>query len=167
MCYPWGVPTGGQHKQDFWDTSHVLFLYLDVSFRGVLTLRKLCEQLTCMVVSICMCVQAKSLQSCLTFCDPKDHSLPGSSVHRKNIGMGCHALLQGIFLTQRLNPCLLRLLHWEGVSLPLATCAAGSMCILQLKNFRQRFSMKKLGSVPDILICLYLLEGRETGVAAF
>ena len=33
-----------------------------------------------------------------------DHSLPGSSVHGdspgKNTGLGCRALLQGIFLTQ-------------------------------------------------------------------
>ena len=35
----------------------------------------------------------------------------------KNTGVGCHALLQGIFLTQGLNLCLLRLLHWH--SLPL------------------------------------------------
>ena len=27
------------------------------------------------------CVRAKSLQSCLTLCDPVDCSLPGSSVH--------------------------------------------------------------------------------------
>ena len=40
-----------------------------------------------------------------------DSSLPGSSVHRdspcKNTGVGCHALLQGIFLTQELNQGLL------------------------------------------------------------
>ena len=35
-------------------------------------------------------------------------------------GVGCHALLQGIFLTQRLNPRLLCLLHWQAGSLPLA-----------------------------------------------
>ena len=29
----------------------------------------------------------------------------------KNTGVGCHALLQGIFLTQGLNPCFLQLLH--------------------------------------------------------
>ena len=28
-----------------------------------------------------------------------------------NTGVGCHFLLQGIFLTQGLNPCLLCLLH--------------------------------------------------------
>ena len=37
----------------------------------------------------------------------------------KNTGVGCHFVLQGIFLTQGLNPRLLRLLHcWVG-SLPL------------------------------------------------
>ena len=43
-------------------------------------------------------------QSCPTLCDPMDCSSPGSSVHRgspgRNTGMGCHALLQGIFPTQ-------------------------------------------------------------------
>ena len=29
-----------------------------------------------------MCMHAKLLQSCLTLCDPRDCSLPGSSVHR-------------------------------------------------------------------------------------
>ena len=36
----------------------------------------------------------------------------------KNPGVGCHALLQGIFQAQGLNQHLLRLLHWHG--LPLA-----------------------------------------------
>ena len=35
----------------------------------------------------------------------------------KNIGMGCHFLLQGIFPNQGLNPGLLRLLHWQAGSL--------------------------------------------------
>ena len=39
----------------------------------------------------------------------------------KNTGVGCHALLQGIFPTQRLNLCLLCLLHWQVGSLPLAS----------------------------------------------
>ena len=50
------------------------------------------------------CVGAKSLQSCLTVCDPMDCSPLVSSVHEdslgKNTGVGCHALLQGIFPTQ-------------------------------------------------------------------
>ena len=50
-------------------------------------------------------------QLCLTLCDPVDWNLPGSSVHgilQTNTGVGCHSLLQGILLTQRLN---LGLLH--------------------------------------------------------
>ena len=50
-------------------------------------------------------------QSCLTLCDPMDCSPPGSSVHGdfsgKSTETGCHALLQGIFLTQRSDPGLL------------------------------------------------------------
>ena len=38
----------------------------------------------------------------------------------KNTGVNFHALLQGIFPTWGLNPCLLHLLHWQADSLPLA-----------------------------------------------
>ena len=37
----------------------------------------------------------------------------------KNTGAVHHTLLQGIFLTQGLDPCVLRLLHWQMGSLPL------------------------------------------------
>ena len=51
-----------------------------------------------------------SPHSCPTFCDPMVCSLLGSSVHGhspgKNTGVGCHALLQGIFLIQGSNPGL-------------------------------------------------------------
>ena len=49
-------------------------------------------------------------QLCPTFCNPMDCSPPGSSVHgdspNKNTGVGCHAVLQGIFPTQGSNPDL-------------------------------------------------------------
>ena len=58
-----------------------------------------------------MCLFAKSLQYCLTLCDPKDWSPPDSSVSGdspgKDTGVGCRALLQGIFLIQGLNLDLL------------------------------------------------------------
>ena len=57
---------------------------------------------------ICRCVHAKSLQSCLTFCDPVGRSLPGSSVHRifpiRILEWGA----MGIFPNQNLNPHLLQ-----------------------------------------------------------
>ena len=57
-------------------------------------------------VQVFVCVRAKSLQSCPTLCNPMDIACqaplsidsPG-----KNTGVGCHALLQGIFPTQGLN----------------------------------------------------------------
>ena len=56
---------------------------------------------------VCVCARARKrlvAQSCLTLCNPMACSPPGSSVHGdspgKNIGVGCHALLQGIFPTQ-------------------------------------------------------------------
>ena len=55
-------------------------------------------------------VCAKSLQLCPTLCEPMDCSPPGSSPG-KNSGEGCHVFLQGIFLTQGLNPSLLCLLQ--------------------------------------------------------
>ena len=78
-------------------------------------------------------MHAKSLQQCLTPCDPMDHSPKGTLLSvgfsrqsclwdspDKNTGVGCHDFLQGIFLTQGSNPLLLCLLHWQVGSLPLA-----------------------------------------------
>ena len=58
-----------------------------------------------------LCVLSHSVtQSCPTLCKPMDCRPSGSSVHGdspgKNIGVGCHALLQGIFPTEGLNPDL-------------------------------------------------------------
>ena len=56
-------------------------------------------------------VCSKSLQSCLTLCNPVDCSPPGFSVHGdspgKNTKVRCHALLQGIVLIQEANSSLL------------------------------------------------------------
>ena len=41
----------------------------------------------------------------------------------RNAGVGCRALLQGISVTQGLNPHLLRLLRWQVGSLPVAPMA--------------------------------------------
>ena len=65
------------------------------------------------------CAVCLGTQSCLTLRDPMDCSPPGSSVHGdspgKSTGVGCHALLQGIFPTQGSNlglpPCRQILYH--------------------------------------------------------
>ena len=55
-------------------------------------------------------------QLCPILCNPMDYSPPGCSVHGdspgKNTRVGCHALLQGIFLTQGLNSGLP---HWRRI----------------------------------------------------
>ena len=69
-------------------------------------------------------LSSKSLQSCPTLCDSMDCSPPGCSVHGdspgKNIGVGHHAILQGILPNQGWNPSLLHLLHWQVGSLTWA-----------------------------------------------
>ena len=61
--------------------------------------------------------------SCFSHVWPCCSSPPSSSVHGiipgKNTGVDCHALLQGIFPTQGLNPHLLHLLHQQAGCLPL------------------------------------------------
>ena len=58
-----------------------------------------------------MHLESVHAQLCLTLWDPMNYSPPGSSVRGdspgKNTGVGCHALLQGIFPTQGSNPGLL------------------------------------------------------------
>ena len=72
--------------------------------------------------------EVKVAQPCPTLCDPMDCTPPGFSAHGdspgKNTGVGCHALLQGIFPTQGSNPGLLHrrwilyyLSHQESLSL--------------------------------------------------
>ena len=55
-------------------------------------------------------VKVLVVQLCPTFCDSMNCSLPGSSVHGflqvRMLRVDCHALLQGIFLTQESNPGL-------------------------------------------------------------
>ena len=72
-----------------------------------------------MQLALAMCVLVCA-QSCPALCDSMDCSLPGFSVHgifqaRTATGVGCHFLLQGIFLAQRSNLYLLLLLHWRWI----------------------------------------------------
>ena len=78
--------------------------------------RRWIQIFVCRICAV-LCLVAQSRP---TLCDPLNCSLPGSSVHwnspGKCTGMGCHALLQGIFPTQGSNPGLLHcrqiLYHW-------------------------------------------------------
>ena len=65
-------------------------------------------------VYMCVCMSAKSLQSCLTL-----RLLCSWGSPSKNTRVGCHFLIQWIFPAQGSSPCLLCLLHWQAGSLPL------------------------------------------------
>ena len=64
-----------------------------------------------------------SAQSCPTLCNPRGlqptRFLWSWKFPCKNTGVGCHFLLQKIFLTQGLKLCLLSLLHWQTNPFPL------------------------------------------------
>ena len=96
--------------------SHMLLLSLVIEIwtslvaqivKCLLTMRKTRVQSLGREDHLCVCLVT---QSCPTLCGPMDYSPPGSSVHGdspgKNIGVGCHALLQGIFPILGLNPGL-------------------------------------------------------------
>ena len=73
-------------------------------------------------------VHATLLQSCPTLCDPKDRILYPWDSPNKNTGVGGHALLQGIFVTQGLNWWLLHLLHCRWILYNWATREALVNC---------------------------------------
>ena len=67
-------------------------------------------------------ISENAVCSVLSLCDPMkpNRFLCPWDFPDKNTGVGCHFLLQGSFSTQGWNPHLLRLLHWQVDSLPLA-----------------------------------------------
>ena len=71
---------------------------------------------------ITICLHAKSLQLCLTLCDPVDCSLPSSSVHvilqARIPGWVAISFSRGSSWTQGSNLHFLHLLPWQGDSLP-------------------------------------------------
>ena len=94
-----------------WSVKTTEFKYLFLSVQ--VDLKNDCSRLgqrgLCCVLS---CVSLRSMD-----CSP-----PGPSVHGILQGriLGCHFLLQGIFLTQGSNPRFLHLPLWQADSLPLA-----------------------------------------------
>ena len=85
---------------------------------------------------------------CPTLCNRMDCSLPGSSVHRdyshKNTEVGCHFLLQGMFLTQGSN---LGLLHCRQILYHL-----NHREVLSLEGVSSKWEEKKPSSVGDCAV---------------
>ena len=100
-------------------------------------------------------------QSCLTLCDPMNCSPPGSSVHGdspgKNTGVGCHALLQGIFPTQGSNPGLL---HYRQILYRLSHQGSPHP---HLSHMKQIFCANNTGLSPAITQLLKQLSHQGDG----
>ena len=106
-------------------------------------------------------------QSCLTLCDPVGCSPAGSSVlgdsPGKNTGVGCHALLQGIFPIQGSTPGLphcrpiLYCLSHQGS--PRILTGVGSLSLLQ-GNFLTQESNPGLQHCRWILYQMTLKEAQ-------
>ena len=80
--------------------------------------------------------ESEFAQSCLSLCNPMDCSPAGSSIHPwdfpgKSTGVGCHFLLQGIFLAQELN---LGLQHSRQMLLPSEPPGKSSNILYELIN---------------------------------
>ena len=86
----------------------------------------------------CMLSCFSSVQLCNPMTLLTYRSLPGFFVHGdspgKNTGVGCHTLLQGIFLIQGSNLHLFCLLHWQVGSLPLAPQKCLRACFSHLSR---------------------------------
>ena len=84
-------------------------------------------------------------------------------IYIKNIGVGCHFLPQGIFLTQGSNACLLYLLHGQASSLPLVpprkpttTCYNCFCALYSLLHLEFLRTAGTKSSAPTILRDKYL-----------
>ena len=82
------------------------------------------------------CTHAKSLQSCLTLCDPMDSSPPGSSVHR---------IVQA------------RILEW------VAICVSNAC--MHAKSLQSCLTVRPNGQQPTRLLCPQDSPGKNTGVS--
>ena len=69
---------------------------------------ELLESIFCLLLVVCVCVSCSTMSYSLL---PHARFLWLWDFSGKNIGVGCHSLLQGIFLTQGLNSSLLLFRH--------------------------------------------------------
>ena len=118
------------------------------------------------VPSVC----AKLLQLCPTLCDPIDCSLPWDSLG-KNTGLGCHFLLQRIFLTQGSKPRSPAVIGgffttsatWKAPVSPVPTSNVLRCCCSVAKSCTILFDLMDR-SMPGFPVLHCLLEFAQTHV---
>ena len=131
------------------------------------------------------CMHAKSLQSCPTLWTIACQAPLSMGFSRRETGVGCHGLLQGIFLTQELNSSLLCLLigrrhgkchgtcsaTWEDTFKTLsyvlspnpAFCFSSVIEVSPGQKKRKKFSVI-LGKIKAINACIFLIRCSSTKV---
>ena len=120
-------------------------------------------------------------QSCPTLCHSVDCSPPGFCVQgiflAKNTRVGCHFLLQWIYLTQRSNPHLLHiscigrqiLYHcatWEVPKIKHWNWLNPRMCVCVLRCSVISDSLRPHGLYPARFLCPWESLGKNTGVGS-
>ena len=129
---------------NYWNISSIypiLSLYENICVHKLMVTKGVVDKLECGISigtllyrQTMLCCAVIVSQSCPSLCDPMDCSPPGSSVHRdspgKNTGVDCHALLQGIFPTQGLDPGLL---HCRQILYQLSHKGSPYICISTYK----------------------------------
>ena len=119
---------------------------------------------------VCVCVYA---QLCLQPCglQPTRFLCPWNFLG-KNIGVGCHFLLQGTSVTQGSNPSLLCLLHWQVYFLPLSHLGRPKSQVKRFKSFifililrkvHLHFLEIKVDILPTSIKCSKLLQSGIVG----
>ena len=85
-------------------------------------------------MDVCICTQSFShVWLSVTPWTAACQSLCAWDFSGKDTGVGCHFLLQGIFLTHGLNSCLL---HWQVDSLPLSHLGNPESFLIVLNRFQ-------------------------------
>ena len=79
--------------------------------------------------------------------------------------MGCHFLLQRVFLTQASNPCLLHLPCWQANSLPLSHLGSPGNAYKMLKESKEAVALYvQYCSNQGTPKCVYIFLSVFTGV---
>ena len=71
----------------------------------------------------------------------------------KNSGVGCHFLLQGVFLTWGSNPCFLCLLNWQADSLPLSLLGSPFKKIQRIESSKEPEPVLSASDVSKTASC--------------
>ena len=134
-------------QQSSWFVVPMCLIIMMIYFQNLIYLLKC----ACSVAKSCMTFLQPWTLACRLLC-PWD--FPG-----KNTGVGCCALLQGIFPTQGSNPCLLCLLHWQADSLPLQHLG-NPQCSKQICSEYQLSSgtWQRTGGLLPSLLCKFIFH---------